>query len=46
MSCQNCKDCPNRKELEEEFSLKHDIKLASYVFLLIVALVILMAFFM
>jgi hypothetical protein len=42
----NCKDCLERQEMEEEFSLKHDIKIAAYVLILCVALVILMAFFM
>lgn len=51
MKCcnQNCnqgKDCPLRKQMEEEFSVKHDIKLASLVLVLVIALVVLMAFFM
>jgi hypothetical protein len=51
MNCcnQNCnqgKDCPVRKQLEEEFSVMHDIKLASIVLVLVMALVVLMVFFM
>ena len=44
--CNQGKDCPLRKQLEDEFSLKHDIKLASLVLVLVSALVVLMAFFM
>jgi hypothetical protein len=44
--CNQGKDCPIRKQMEEEFSLMHDIKIASLVMVLTVALVVLMAFFM
>ena len=49
MSCQNCnqgKNCPVRKQLEEEYSLKHDILLAGLVLVLSISLTVLMAFFM
>jgi hypothetical protein len=45
-NCEQGKECPVRKQMEEEFSLMHDIKLASLVLVLVVALVVLMAFFM
>lgn len=47
MKCQDCEKQKQRmREMEEEFSIMHDIKLASLILVLVVALVILMAFFM
>ena len=44
MSCPDCEKREKRmREMEEEFSVKHDIKLALIVLLLVVALVLFMA---
>jgi hypothetical protein len=42
--CDQNKDCPVRKQLEDEYSMKHDIKLAAYVFLFSVALIVFLVF--
>jgi hypothetical protein len=51
MSCcnQNCnqgRDCPCRKEIREQESIKHDIKLASIVVLISFGVIVFMTWFM
>jgi hypothetical protein len=38
--CNQGRDCPLRKQLEDEYSIKHDIKIAAYVFLFSIALIV------